>query len=464
MTRLPLDDVRARLQEKVSGEVLRPGDGGWEEAVKTWNGRFTSRPDLVVRCYATQDVEAAVEMSRSEVLPLTVKSGGHDYAGNSAADGGLLLDLSPMASVAVHADERRVVVGPGATWRDVDAATQAEGLATPGGTVSHVGVPGFVLGGGQGWLSRSHGMAADNLLAAEVVTAEGQRVRADAEENPDLYWALRGGGGNFGVLTSLELDLHEVGPEVTSGQVMYPAARGRELLAFFRDYFAENPPGVGCFPFFLRIPPIPDFPEAMHGEVVLDFVLFHPETGAAADEALAPFREQGDPLLDMVGPTRYVDLQQTFDGGMAPGFRWYSRSHHFGELSDDAIDALVSGLDPFPGPFTTVYLGVENGAVAEVAEDATAYPHRSGGFSLHIFPGWIEPEEDEQTMRWARTLYGATSRHGNGRVYVNLLGEDEDERLEEAYRGNLARLRRIKAEWDPENLFRRNHNIRPDRG
>lgn len=455
------DALRAHLASRASGTVLAPGDGGWDEAVKVWNGRFTSRPDLVLRCRTADDVVAAVEAARERGVPLTVKSGGHDYAGNSAAEGGLLVDLSPMASVTVDADARRVVVGPGATWRDVDQATQAVGLATTGGTVSHVGVAGFVLGGGQGWLSPSCGMAVDNLLAAEVVTADGRKVRASADQSPDLFWGLRGGGGNLGIVTSFELALHPVGPDVTAGQVMYPAARGRELLAFYRDHFAEDRDGLMCFPFFLRIPPIEAFPEAMHGQVVLDFVLFHPDPGSAGAEALAPFRELGDPLLDVVGPTRYVDLQQTFDAGMGAGFRWYSRSHHFDVLTDEAIDALVGGLDPFPGAFTTVYLGPEGGAVARVAEDATAYPHRTGGHSLHIFPGWIDPDEDEAVMAWARELYGATSAHGNGRVYVNLLGEDEEDRLDQAYRGNLARLRKLKARWDPDNLLRRNHNVAP---
>jgi len=455
------DDVRAALDERIAGKTLAPGEGGYDEAVAVWNGRFRSTPELVVQCYATDDVRAAVDAARDGGLELTVKSGGHDYAGNSAADGGLLIDLSPMASITVNAQEERATVGPGATWRDVDEATQAVGLATPGGTVSHVGVAGFVLGGGQGWLTREHGMACDNLLGADVVTADGRLVRADEDENSDLYWALRGGSGNFGVVTSLDLALHEVGPEVTAGQVMYPLSRATELLAFYRDFFRSDPGGVMCFPFFLRIPPLPDFPEAMHGQVVLDFVLFHPETGPAAEEALEPFRARGEPLLELVGPTRYVDLQQTFDAGMAAGFRWYSRSHHFDDLTDEAIDALVDALDPFPGDFTTVYTAPEGGAVARVPEDATAYPNRSATHSLHIFPGWIDPEADDEIMAWARSVYEATSPHGNGRVYVNLLGEDEEERLSEAYSGNLARLRRLKAKWDPDNLFRGNHNIAP---
>ena len=455
------EDVRTQLEDRIAGQVLAPDEEGYREAVKVWNARFTSTPDLVVRCHRARDVQAAVDVARESGIPLTVKSGGHDYAGNSAAEGGILVDLGPMASVSVDAGARRVTVGPGARWRDVDGATQAEGLATPGGTVSHVGVAGFVLGGGQGWLSRKHGMAADNLLAAEVVTADGRRVRASAEENPDLFWALRGGGGNVGIVTSFELALHPVGPEVTGGQVMYPVDRAKELLGFFRDYFRDAPDGVMCFPFFLRIPPIPDFPEAMHGQLVLDFVLFHPESGEEAEAALAPFREQGEPLLELVGPTRYVDLQQGFDAGMGSGFRWYSRSHHFDDLTDAAIEDLVDALDPFPGDFTTVYLGPESGAASRVEEDATAYPHRTGGFSLHVFPGWSDPDQDEEVMAWARGVYGATSAHGNGRVYVNLLGEDEEGRLGEAYGSNLARLREVKAAWDPENLFRRNHNVAP---
>lgn len=456
-----IEKARRGLEDRVDGQVLGPGESGYDEASAVWNARFRSTPDLVVRCLSPGDVQAAVDVARELRLPLTVKGGGHDYAGSSAARDGLLLDLGPMASVSVDAERRVVTVGPGARWRDVDQATQAEGLATPGGTVSHVGVAGFVLGGGMGWLSRSFGSASDNLLGAEVVTADGRRVRADSGENPDLFWALRGGSGNFGVVTSFELALHEVGPEVTAGQVMYPLARAAELLAFYRDYFRDAPDEVMCFPFFLRIPPLPDFPEALHGQVVLDFVLFHRDTGEEAEAALAPFRSLGEPLLDLVGPTRYVDLQQTFDAGMGSGFRWYSRAHYLDALTDDAIRALLDNLQPFPGDVTTVYLGAEGGALGRRAEGDTAFPHRSAAHSLHIFPGWTDPAQDDAVMAWARDLYEATSAHGNGRVYVNLLGEDEEGRVPDAYGANYRRLTEVKERWDPDNLFRRNHNIPP---
>lgn len=455
------DEALATLRADVRGDVLLPADEGYDAARAVWNGRFESRPDLVVRCRRVEDVQAAVRFARSRDMVLTVKSGGHDYAGRSAAPDGLLVDLGPMSSVAVDADGRVATVGAGATWAAVDRATQAVGLATVGGTVSHVGVAGFVLGGGLGWLSRKHGTASDNLLAAEVVTADGQRVRASSGENPDLFWALRGGGGNFGIVTSFELALHEVGPEITAGQVMYPLARAKELLGFYRDYARQAPDEVMCFPFLLRIPPVEVFPESLHGEVVLDFVVCHAGALEEGEAALAPFRTLGEPLLDAVGPVHYADLQQTFDAGMGSGFRWYSRAHYFDELTDGAIDALLDHLQPFPGAFTTVYLGMEGGALGRRDANALAYPHRSAAHSLHIFPGWTDPGDDEEVMAWARRLYEATSAHGNGRVYVNMLGEDEEDRVRAAYGANYDRLARIKAAWDPDNLFRRNHNIQP---
>lgn len=458
-TQSDVELVRAELARSTTGEVLAPGDAGYEETVAVWNARFTSHPDVAVRCTATSDVQACVMAARQHGLPLTVKSGGHDYAGHSAADGGVLVDLSRMREVSVDADDRRVTAGPGARWRDLDAETQTAGLATPGATVSSVGVAGCVLGGGQGWLTRAHGLAVDNLLAAQMVTADGRLVRAAADENSDLFWGLRGGSGNLGIVTSLELALHPVGPQVTAGQVMYPLDRAREGLRLYRDLLRRDDTDSMGFAFFLRIPPLPDFPEWMHGQVVLDFVLFHPDPGERGEAALAPFRRLGGALLDTVGPTTYVELQQGFDAGMAPGSRWYSRSHHFATLSDEAIDTLVTGVADLPGAFSIVYLTPETGAPQRVASDAAAYPHRSSEQSLHILPGWSQAADDEQVMAWACRLYADTSAHGSRGVYVNLLGEDEDGRIGDAYEQNLERLRGLKATWDPNNLFRRNHNV-----
>ena len=451
----------APLDEQLRHPLLRPGDAGYDEAREVWNARFRRSPAVVARCASADEVAAAVRFARGEGLPLSVKGGGHDYAGNTVAEGGLLIDLGPMRSVEVDPDDRRATVGAGATWAEVDAATQAHGLATPGATVSSVGVGGFTLGGGAGWLLRKHGLAADNLLAAEVVTAAGDVVRASPDENADLHWALRGGGGNFGVVTSFEYRLHPVGPEVLAGQVLYPFERAAELLRVYRDVFRDAADETMCYPFFIRIPPLDVFPEAFHGKVVLDFVVAYTGRVADGEAHLAPFREQGEPIMDVVAPQPYVALQQAFDAGMAKGSRWYSRSRQLDELEDDAIETLVSHLEPFPGAMTAVYLGPLGGAATRPAPGDAAYPHRSPGHELHVFPGWTDPGEDAEAMAWADRLHEAMGSHATRGVYVNLLGDGETDRVEEAYGPNHGRLRELKRVWDPGNLFRGNHNIPP---
>jgi FAD/FMN-containing dehydrogenase len=301
----------------------------------------------------------------------------------------------------------------------------------------------------------------DNLRGADVVTAEGDRVRASANENPDLFWAIRGGGGNFGVVTSFEYALHEVGPELLAGQVLYPAARAGELLRFYRDFFSDAPDEVMCYPFLLRVPPLDVFPREFHGTLALDFVVAYVGEVSEGLAHLQPFRDRGDPILDVVAPQPYVDLQQAFDAGMGKGNRWYSRSQRMNELSDEAIDTLVKHLAPFPGEFTSVYLSPPGGARERVAPHATAYPNRSSAHDLHIFPGWIDASQDEEIMAWADAFHEAMAPHGNGSVYVNLLGDGEAGRVPAAYAGNYRRLKELKTKWDPGNLFRGNHNIPP---
>ena len=452
---------RARLASEVRGRIIEPDDAEFHAARAVWNARFDRRPAAIVRCMDASDVAATLRYARERDQLVAVRGGGHDYAGNSVCEGGIQIDLSALDTVTVDASARRARVGAGVTWGVFDAATQAHGLATPGGTVSSVGVGGFTLGGGEGWLTRKHGLACDNLVGAEVVTAAGEVVRASHDENPDLFWALRGGGGNFGVVTSFEYELHEVGPEILAGQVLYPFERAPEMMRLYRDHFEDAPDELNCFFFILRIPPIDVFPEAFHGKLAVDFVLAFAGPLDEGQRHMAPFRELGDPILDVVMPQPYVALQQAFDAGMAKGSRWYSRSHQFEELSDEAIDTLVAHIEPFPGEFTTVYLGAGGGAVGRRSVDATAYPHRSWAHELHAFPGWSDPAQDEAIMAWARRLHDAMTPFASGGVYVNLLGEDEGARVRAAYGPNYDRLARIKAEWDPDNVFRQNHNVVP---
>jgi FAD/FMN-containing dehydrogenase len=446
--------------DHVKGRVLKPGDAGFDAAATTWNARFASTPDLVIQCADVDDVALGVKLGRERDLPITVKGAGHDYAGRSACPGGLLLDLSLLQAVAVDPAGRRARVGGGTTWGRFDAEAQEFGLAAPGPTVSTIGVGGSTLGGGEGWLTRKHGLTLDALRSAEVVTADGERLTASPDENPDLFWALRGGGGNFGIATSLEFELYEVGPELLAGQIIYPATEARDLFHAYRDFCDDLPREAACFLFFLRIPPIPDFPERFHGQLAVDFVVSYAGPTQEAEEVVAPLRRLGEPIVDTVAVQSYVALQQSFDAGLPTGNRWYSRAHYLDALPDAAIDAFVSNLEPFPGAFTIAYLGASGGAVSDVGPAETAFPHRNAAQGMHVLTGWTDPADDETVMEWGRRLHGAMEPYRSG-VYVNLLGEDEASRVPDAYGDNYARLGELKQKWDPDNVFRSNHNIPP---
>lgn len=461
MAELPSETTLQALRAQLHGDLLLPGDAGYEPAKALWNGRFERHPAMILRCRNEGDVAAAVRFASARRLALAVKGGGHDFAGNSACDGGLMIDLSPMDQVQVDPVARTARVGGGATWADVDRAAQAHGLATPGGTASAVGVAGFTLGGGVGHLSRRHGLACDNLLAAEVVVADGTCVHAGAESNQDLFWAIRGGGGNFGIVTTFEFQLHPVGPEVLAGQLVYRFEDAAAVLRNYREFMATAPDAIQCWAFVLRLPPLPAFAQELHGQPVLDLVVCHAGTLAEAEADLKPLRGFGEPLLDAVAPQSYSGLQQAFDAGMPKGQRWYSRAHYLAGLSDEAIDSLLRHAEALPGDFTTVYLGAEGGAIGRRARDETAFPHRDAAFSLHVFPGWTDPGDDADIMRWAREIHRAMAPHATGGVYVNMLAEDESDRVGAAYGANFERLAQIKGRWDPGNLFRGNHNIRP---
>ena len=457
---LELPTIQA-LRDRIQGEVLLPSDPGYDEARAVWNKRFNPRPGAVVRCRSTDDVIAALGLARDRGLPLSVKSGGHSYAGHAVADGALAVDLSLMDSVEIDAERKRAVVGPGATWAEFDAAAQQFGLATTGCTASIVGVAGYTLGGGTGYLARMFGLGLDNLLSVEVVTADGRVLCASESESPDLFWALRGGSGNLGVVTSFEFRLHEVGPEVVSAQAFHPFEDAREVLRFYRDFMKDAPDEVTAYALAMRVPPVEPFPEEQQGKVALAILASHcgdPQEGEAVLAGLTGF---GKPILAGAQLVPYTVLQQGFDAGMAPGPRWYSRAHMLAEISDGAIETFLEYVAALPGPFTVAYFEPLGGAIGQVGAGATAFPHRDAAYELHIFPGWTDPAEDEALMRWAQEFHGAMAPYTTGGVYVNLLDRDEEARVPNAYRANYDRLAQLKSKWDPENLFRVNHNIQP---
>jgi FAD/FMN-containing dehydrogenase len=459
-TALPDEERVAAFRDRLHGSVLQPGDGGYDEARTVFNAMIDKYPSYVAKCTGAADVMAAVEFARDTGIPLSVKGGGHNFAGTAVVDDGLVIDCSPMDSVRVDPDARRAWVGPGATWADVDHETQAFGLATTGGIVSDTGVAGLTLGGGQGYLARKHGLTVDNLVGADVVTADGELVHASASENEDLFWALRGGGGNFGVVTSFEFDLHPVGPEVLGGPVFHPYADAREALEFYREFTADAPDDLACYGLFARVPPEEPFPEAYQGEPAFAFAVCYAGPVDAGEEVLAPLRAFGDPIVDAVQPMPYAALQSAFDDGSPEGHRWYSKAHYLRDIPDGAIDAMLEYTDPFPGPLTQVALEPLGGAMGRIDADATAFAHRDARYSFGIWPGWADPDRDEELIAWAREFHEAMAPYADG-VYANYLDRDEGDRVETAYGDNYDRLAEVKAEWDPGNLFDSNQNVAP---
>lgn len=461
MPRTPTPSDLRPLRDRIDGELLLASDAGHADARLVWNARFQPRPAAVVRCRDRNDVAVAVEFAREQGVRLSVRGGGHSYAGLAVDEGALVLDLSGTRTVRVDPDRRVARVGPGARWADVDAATQEHGLATTGATVSSVGVAGFVLGGGSGWLARRHGLGVDNLTAAEIVTADSGIRRTGPEENADLFWAVRGGGGNFGVVTEFELRLHPIGPEIVSAQAFHPIERAGDALRFYREFARAAEDDVTVYAFALRVPPVEPFPQAQRGRPSIALMAAHSGDVAAGEAALGEMAEFGAPMVAGVQRSSYVATQQAFDAGMPNGLRWYSRAHYLDALDDAAIDTFVRHVEALPGPFSMAYFEPMGGAIGRVASDAMAFPHRSAAFGLHILPGWSDPGDDEPLMRWAREFHDAMSPHATGGVYVNLLGRDESARIPDAYGSNYERLKRLKAEYDPENLFRLNQNIEP---
>jgi FAD/FMN-containing dehydrogenase len=457
-TESPDEDAVRALRDRLHGDLLNPGDEGYEEARTVFNAMIEKYPSYVVRPTGAADVMAAVDFAREQDLLLSVKGGGHNFAGTAVCDDGLTIDCSAMDSVRIDPDARTVRVGPGATWGDVDHETGAFGLATTGGLVSTTGVAGLTLGGGQGYLARKHGLTVDNLRAVDLVTAEGDLVHASEGENPDLFWALRGGGGNFGVVTSFEFDLHPVGPEVLAGPVFHPYEDAQEALEFYRDFTAAAPDELACYALVVRVPPEEPFPEGDRGEPSIAFAVCYAGPTDQAEDALEPLRAFGNPILDAVQPMPYATLQRSFDDGSPEGYRWYTKSHYLADLPDGAIDTILEFTDPFPGPLTQVALEPMGGAIARVDPSATAFPHRDAAYSLGIWPGWEAPENDDKHVGWARAFHDAMAPYADG-VYSNYLDRDEPDRVEAAYGENYERLADIKAEWDPENLFRMNQNV-----
>jgi FAD/FMN-containing dehydrogenase len=449
------------LREAIHGGVLRPDDDGYAEACRIWNGAFDDRrPAVIVRCSGAADVIAAVGFARSNDLAIAVRGGGHSIPGFSSCDGGIVIDLSAMRSVRVDPSARRAYVGPGAVWGDVDHETQAHALATTGGLVSTTGVAGFTLGGGIGWLMRKYGLACDNLVAADVVTADGCLVHASETENADLLWGLRGGGGNFGIVTQFEFALHPVGPLVYAGLIFFSAEHDAELLRLFREWAPDVPNDITAALNLTTAPPLPVVPEEWHGKKVTALIAVSAGPVDEAEAQFRSFRELAEPVADLLGPMPYTAMQTLIDPLWPKGIHAYFKATNLARIDDELIEALCRQHADAPGPQCEMHVHQMGGAVAGVAEGDTAFSERSIPFVLNAVTGWQDPEATAAHTQWARAVIDSAANASTGRAYVNFLGDPDAARS--AYGPETyARLLALKREYDPTNVFRLNQNIEP---
>ena len=445
------------------GRLIGSNHADYESGRAVWNGAIDRRPRLIARCIGTADVVAAVRFARDHDLEIAIRGGGHNVAGTAVCDDGIVIDLSAMRGVRVDPAERTAWVQGGALWGDVDRETQAHGLATTGGIVSHTGVAGLTLGGGLGWLMRKHGLTVDNLVSADVVSADGDMLRASDREHPDLFWALRGGGGNFGVVTSFEFRLHSLGPTVLAGPIFWDARDASEVLRFYRDFVRDAPNDLGTVVRFGTAPPLSVIPAAMHWRPVVMVGACFAGKIADGERALRPLRAFRTPLLDLIGPTPYVEFQRALDSTVVHGWNYYWKSTHLPELHNDLIDVITAHAFSSSSPRSYVALFHMKGAVSQVSETATAFGNRRASHAITLDAVW-RPGEDygDRDTEWTRRFFGALGRFREG-VYVNFLGGDEDpDRIREAY-GNTVydRLVSVKTAYDPANVFHHNQNIQP---
>jgi FAD/FMN-containing dehydrogenase len=440
------------LEAAIGGELILPDNSRYEDARQVWNRMIDRYPAAIARCRTVDDVVAAALFAREHGLELAVRGGAHNAAGLAVIDDGLVIDLSEMNQVQVDAERRIARAGGGATWADFDAATQAHGLAATGGAISMTGIAGLTLGGGLGWLMRKYGLACDNLIGAQVVLADGSVVTTSETERTELLWGLRGGGGNFGVVTEFVFRLHPL-DAMYAGLILYPRERAIAAMRHYREQTAADPDELTAFCALLTTP---------EGAPVIAYVIAYAGDAVAGEGAVAGYRAFGEPIADMVGPMPYVALQQMLDDGFQPGPHVYWRSHFLTGLSNEAIDVIVAGANAAPSPLSAVLVEHAGGAVARVGQDETAFDHREAEYNLAIIARWLDPADAEANIAWARGLWDAMQPYAKG-VYVNYLGVgDSAERVREAYSpAKYARLAALKRDYDPENLFRRNQNIPP---
>ena len=449
------------LKDLIKGSVLVADDPGYEEARQIWNAMIDRRPAMIAQCADADDVPTAIAFARRNKLEISIRGAGHNIAGNALCDNGLTIDFSNMKNVRVDAAKRRAYVEPGATLANLDEATQAHGLATPVGINSTTGIAGLTLGGGFGWLTRKYGMTIDNLLSVEMVTAEGKKIRASETENADLFWAIRGGGGNFGVVTQFEFQLFPVGPEIFAGLMVFPFNQAKQILHKYRQFVNSAPEELNVWVVLRKAPPLPFLPEQVHGKEVVVLPIFYSGAVAEAEKLIAPLRAFGTAHGEHLGAQPYVAWQKAFDPLLTPGARNYWKSHNFTELADGALDSIIEFAGKLPSPQCEIFIGMIAGAPNRIAPDAMAYGHRDAKFVLNVHGRWDEAKDDPKCIGWAREFFKASAPFASAGAYVNFMTGEEGDRIAAAYGDNYDRLVQIKKRYDPDNIFHLNQNIKP---
>jgi FAD/FMN-containing dehydrogenase len=447
----PLTFSPDKLTENFKGKLLFPESSEYNEARKVWNGMINRKPGIIAQCTSSNDIAEAIKFAKEHNLIVSVKGGGHNVTGNAVCDNGIMIDLSLMRSVKVDTDKQVAEVQTGATWGDFDNATQKYGLACTGGLISTTGVAGLTLGGGVGWLVRKHGLSCDNLLEAEIVTADGSLLQISPKQNAELFWGIRGGGGNFGVVTSMKFQLHKL-EKVVGGMILYPQNNAKEVIQFYREFMKTAPDELTLYCGLLTSP---------DGFPVVGFVGCYSGDPEKAEAVLKPLREFGSPIADLMQPKSYIEQQTMLDAPFPHGNRYYWKSGFLEALSDEAIDTIISYAATVTSPYTAIILEFYGGVASREPEGGTSYPHRQAEYDLVIISNWVNPEEDEKHISWTRKFYEAMQNYSSNRVYVNALGIEGEERVKEAYGNNYQRLVDLKTKYDPGNLFRLNQNIAP---
>lgn len=454
-----MQDV-SQLSGNVKGEVILPEDDRYDEARKVWNGMIDKRPALIVRCKNEDDVVVAVNYARDNNLITAVRGGGHNVAGFGTCDGGLVIDLSGMKNVSIDPEKGTADAQGGVTWREFDEECQKYGMATTGGLVSTTGLGGFTLGGGFGWLVRKYGMTIDNLISADIITAGGEKVTASDHENQDLFWGIRGGGGNFGVVTNFRYKVHNIGREVYGGAFFYPIEQAKEVLKAYRSWLETVPDDATTLFAFLTAPPIDFVPKELHGKLVLSIGLCYLGTKEEGEKLVSRLREAG-PALDMVGWMPYIALQKMLDPFNPKGIKSYWKTSYLKGIEDDAIDQMIEGFKKVRSPMSQMHIHQMGGAVTRKGSESGAFTHRDEPFVLNVVALWEDPSLQEGEISWVRNTWNAMQRYSTGAAYLNFLGNEGSDRVKAAYGENYPRLVELKKKYDPGNFFRLNQNISP---